>query len=140
MKMATDRVTSAATTARPYVERAISDDELRASVKSAFEAVREVYGDLVGDRKLSKLATRVASDEDIHENLATAISELRHAADRLQGKHEHHGRNKFVVTAGLVLIALFNPITGPATRKWLTGLVGGGGDEYAYSGSNGAPN
>ena len=47
---------------RPYVERAIQDEDLRDNLKAAFLAARDVYSDLTGDRGVSGLATRVATD------------------------------------------------------------------------------
>jgi hypothetical protein len=38
--------------------------------------------------------------------------------------------------AGIALGVLFNPLTGPETRKWLREtLFGGGSDDFGYSGS-----
>lgn len=135
----TGKVSAAATTARPYIQRALTDEEVRESVKSAFQAVRDVYGELLGDRKMTHLASRVVTDEDIQDNLRTALAELRNAADRLQGKQDAHRRGRFLVFIGLALVALFNPVTGPGTRKWIMSKVGGGGgDDYAYSTGNGS--
>ena len=39
------------------------------------------------------VATRVATDKDIQDELRSTIAELRKAADRVQGKEEHKGRN-----------------------------------------------
>jgi len=133
-----DKVASAAFTARPYVQRAITDEELRENVKSAFKAAREVYDELLGDRGVTRVATRLASDEDIQENLRTAIGELRRAADRLQDKHEERHRARFVVLLGTVLLVLFNPVTGPGTRKWIKSKLFGGGDDYSYTSGNGS--
>ena len=114
-----DKVADAAGNVRPYVERAVTDEELRENVKAAFQAAREVYDELIGDRGVTAVATRVATDKDIQDNLKDAVDELRHAADRVQGKEEHSGRNAMLLLAGIALGILFNPVTGPATRKWL---------------------
>ena len=53
----------------PYVERALKDEELRENVRAASTAAREVYNELLGNRGVTGLATRVASDKDIQENL-----------------------------------------------------------------------
>jgi hypothetical protein len=37
-----------------------------------------------------------------------------------------------------VLGVLFNPLTGPKTRKWLSDRVLGGGDDFTYQGGNGS--
>lgn len=118
---------------RPYVERALRDDELRENVRNAFEAARQVYSELIGGRGATALATRVATDKEIQENLKTAIDELRRAADRVQGKGVHKGRNSTLLIAGIALGILFNPVTGPQTRKWVADKLFGGGD-FPYEG------
>jgi len=117
---------------RPYVERALKDEELRAALLSAFESAREVYNDLLGDRGATGIATRVASDKEIQDNLRKAVEELKHAADRAQGKDEHTGRNTMLLLAGMTLGILFNPVTGPQTRQWLKERIFGPGDEFDY--------
>ena len=134
MARARERVSDAATNVRPYVDRAVHDDELRENVKSAFQAAREVYDELMGNRSMTTVATRVATDKDIQEKLREAVDELRQAADRVQGKKDHSGRNATLLVTGIALGLLFNPITGPATRKRLADAVFGG-DDFTYEGS-----
>jgi hypothetical protein len=43
MPKTTERVRGVADTAKPYVDRALTDEELRANVKNAFSAAREIY-------------------------------------------------------------------------------------------------
>jgi len=127
-----DRVTGVAGTAKPYVERALRDEELRDHVKQAYTAAREIYDELIAPRSVTGLAHRVAGDQEIHENLRTAVDELRLAANRLQGRKESHGSRKFLLLVGVTVGLLYNPITGPETRRWLKGKLFGGGDEFGY--------
>ena len=136
MTRAKERVSGAAMNVRPYVERAVHDDELRENVRAAFQAAREVYDELIGGRGVTTVATRVATDKDIQEKLKEAVDELRQAADRVQGKKEHSGRNATLLIAGITLGILFNPVTGPATRKWVADAVFGG-DDFTYEGPSG---
>ena len=53
-----ERLTDAAGNVRPYVERAVADEELRANVKAAFQTAREVYDELIGGRGVTTVATR----------------------------------------------------------------------------------
>ena len=132
-----DRFSDAADNVRPYVERAVKDEELRRNVKDAFDAARDVYNELIGGRGVVPLATRVATDEDIQDNLRRAIDDLRKASDRMQGKEDHGTRNATLLLAGIALGILFNPVTGPQTRSWLKDrLLGGSEDEFTYQGSN----
>jgi hypothetical protein len=141
MAKTTDKVYDAAGTVKPYVERAMSDEKLRADVMSAFTTARELYNELVGGRDAVTLATRVATDDEVREKLRAAVDDLRNAADRLQGKKAHSGRNTTLLVAGIALGILFNPVTGPETRKWLKEMIGGGSDEfggdYSSNGGNG---
>ena len=105
-----DKVYDAAGNVKPYVDRAISDDKLREDVMSAFKTARELYNELVGDRGAVTVAARVATDSEIRDKLKEAVEDLRNAADRLQGKKEHTGRNtsdpRHITELSLALAAL----------------------------------
>jgi gas vesicle protein len=136
-----DRVYDAAGNVRPYVERAMKDEKLRDDVMSAFQTAKDLYNELVGGRGAVTLATRVATDDEIRERLKEAVEDLRSASDRLQGKKDHTGRNTTLLIAGIALGLLFNPITGPETRRWLKDMITGGdefGGNYPSSGNGGA--
>ncbi len=133
-----ERLTDTADNVRPYVERALKDEDLRDNLRNAFEAARNVYDELIGGRSMTTMAVRAASDKEIRENLKTAIEELREAADRVQGKEQHKTRNTMLLVAGITLGILFNPMTGAQTRKWLGDLITGGGgeDNFTYGGGD----
>jgi len=133
-----DKVSDAADNVKPYVDRALHDEELRESVRNAYESARTIYNELIGKRGVTGVASRIATDKDIQEELRSTITELRRAADRVQGREEHKGRNSMLLLVGIVLGALFNPLTGPATRKWLSDRLFGGGDDFTYQGGNGS--
>jgi hypothetical protein len=141
MARTTDKVRDSATSAKPYVERALRDEQLRTNVKSAFDSARAVYDELIGHRGAVATATRVATDKDIQDQLKKTIEELRAAAERLQGKKRGSGGGlSFLLLVGIALGILFNPTTGPATRKWLANALFGRGDDFTYeskSSSNG---
>jgi gas vesicle protein len=135
-----DKLYDTADTVRPYVDRAMHDEDLRDNLKEAFNAAREVYEELLGGRNLTAAASRVASDKEIQDNLRKTVDELREATRRVQGKEDHGGRNKALLLAGITAGILFNPMTGPQTRKWLMEKVTGeSSDDFAYtSGSSGS--
>jgi hypothetical protein len=121
---------------KPYVERAIHDEEFRDNLKSAFVAARDVYDELMGPRGVGGKAMRVASDKETRENLRSAIEDLRTAADRIQHGPSHKGRNTLLVTGIALGILLFNPMTGTDTRRWVKDLVFGEEDEFGYKGNS----
>lgn len=125
-----DRISDRADTVKPYVERAFKDEHVRENVKSALAAARSVYDELLAGRGVTTVATRVATDKDIQENLRTAIEELRDAADRVQGKRDSHAARNVFLLVGIAIGILYNPVTGPATREWLSGLVSGSDEEF----------
>src|SRR5581483_5824325 len=129
-----DRVAGIAGGAKPYVDRALHDEELRDHVKQAYAAAREIYDELIGPRGVTGVATRVARDTEVQDNLRTAVDELRQAASRLQGRKEHHGGRNLLLLVGVVAGLLYNPITGPSLRRWAKERLFGGGDEFGYSG------
>jgi len=134
MAKAKDRVSDM----KPYFARAVQDEEVRENVKSAIAAAREIYDELLGGRSTTAVATRVATDKEIQDNLKSAIDDLRKAANRVQGKKEHTSRNATLLLTGITLGILFNPVTGPQTREWITDkLLGGSEDDTSTPRSSG---
>ena len=136
MANAKDRIQDA----KPYVQRALQDEELRENLRSAFASARDVYDELLGNRGVTGLATKVASDEDIQEQLRSAVQDLRKAADRIQGHESHKSRNSTLLLAGIVLGILFNPLTGPETRRWLKDRIFGEDEEFGFGGGGSSGN
>ena len=133
MAKAKDRVADV----KPYVRRAMQDEELRENLRSAFATARDVYDELIGGRGVTGVANKVASDKDIQDQLRSAIEDLRSAANRIQGKEEHKARNTSLLLAGIALGILFNPMTGPETRRWLKDKIFGENEEFGYGAGSG---
>ena len=133
MTKAKDRVADV----KPYVMRAMQDEELRESLRSAFSTARGVYDELIGGRGVTGVANKVASDKEIQDQLRSAVEDLRSAANRIQGKEEHKGRNTSLLLAGIALGILFNPMTGPETRRWLKDKIFGEDEEFGYGSGSG---
>ena len=134
-----DTLLTKADTMRPYVERAMSDDNLRRDVLRAFAIARDLYSELARDRdRPITIASRVATDDEIRDKLRDAIEDLRSASDRLQGKKERSGiRGSTLLVTGIALAILFNPVTGPETRQFIKDMFSGGGHHDHSHGSNG---
>jgi hypothetical protein len=134
-----DTLLTKADTVRPYVERAMSDENLRREVLRAFGMARDLYGELARDRdKPITIASRVATDDDVRDKLRDAIEDLRSASDRLKGKRDHSTRNAMLLLTGITLGLLYNPVTGPETRRFIKEMISGPSPDYGNdAGSNG---
>ena len=136
-----DKVADAAASARPYVERALRDKELRDNVRNAYTSARAVYDELSSRRKVSDAAAQLAADKDIQDELRNAIGELRNAAGRVQNVRRgapEAGKaawNGLLLVAGIVLGLLLNPITGPALRRLLGRKLLGHANGFVYQGN-----
>ena len=132
MARATDRLSDTAGNVRPYVERAVKDEEVREHVRNAFEAARDAYNELIGGRTVTTVAARLATDEDMQDNLKRAVEELKSAADRIQGKNQHRSRNTLLLLSASGLGVLFNPMTGSDTRRWIRERISGGSSDFSF--------
>ena len=116
---------------KPYLERALRDEEFRNDLKDALGAARELYGLLAKQKNgVSGSARALATDKKTQEQMRKTIEDLMSAKDTLQGKKRkkgHKGRN-MVLLAGIVAGALYNPWTGPQTREKLLDMVAGNDD------------
>ena len=127
-----EKVTDAVASARPYVDRVAHDEELQAHVKNAYESARNIYEELFKGRSATGMAIRVAHDQEIKAELRRAIEELRKAGDRARGTESHTGRNVTILFVGIALGVLFNPMSGPATRRWLKDKILGPEQTFEY--------
>jgi hypothetical protein len=139
-----EKVADAAANARPYIERALRDEELRQNVRNAFTSARAVYEELASRKRVADAATRLAHDKDIQDELRNAIEELRNAANRVQRVKRQSpeparaARNGMILVLGIALGILLNPITGPAVRRLLAARLFGSSNGFVYQGNGSA--
>src|SRR6476619_1977419 len=116
-------------TIKPYLERALKDDEFRQDLKDALSAARELYGPLTTSNGVAAGAKTLATDKKAQEHLRRALDDLSSAANTLQGskKKSHKGR-KMLTLAGVIAGALYNPWTGTQTREKLMDVIAGNDD------------
>ena len=97
-------------TIKPYLERALKDDEFRQDLKDALSAARELYGPLTKSNGVAAGAKTLATDKKAQEHMRRALEDLSSAANTLQGakKRSHKGR-KMLILAGVIAGALYNP-------------------------------
>jgi hypothetical protein len=131
-----DRGTTAYDAVRPYVTRALQDEEVRNNVFRAWNAARKVYGELGGEGPLGA-ASKLSSKDSVRDELDTTVQSLSEAIVRLSGKQPKRrgGWGLFLVLAG-ILVVLFNPATGADTRRWLKDNLFGSEEEFDYSTPN----
>lgn len=113
---------------RPYVQRAMTDPELREDLLAAFVAARSLYGQMSKSRGVKGKAEKV-SDKDFQKQLQVLVADLSEASDKLQGKAKkksHKTRNRVILLTGVTLGVLYNPWTGEQTREWIMTRIAGG--------------
>lgn len=136
-----DKVADAAATARPYVERALRDKELRDNIRNAYASARAVYDELSSRRRVSDAASQLAADKDLQDEIRSAIEEIRNAAGRVKNvkraapEPARAARNSLLLFFGIMLGLLLNPITGPALRRALARKLFGSGNGFVYQGN-----
>ena len=146
MNTTKERVADATSHVRPYVERALRDEELRRNVKDAYTSARALYEQLLVKNDVSHVATKLVSDEDIQTELRNVVGKIRSAAGRVHTAQEEtkkasqrSARNNLLLAAAVTLGLLLNPLTGPTLRRWLKRKLFGGGDGFVYHDGNGTP-
>ena len=115
-------------TLKPYVQRAMTDPELREDLLAAFVAARSIYGQMAKGQGIKGKAEKV-SEKDFQKQLQHLVGDLSEASDKLKGnakKKGHKTRNRIVLLTGVTLGVLYNPWTGQATRDWIMEQIAGG--------------
>jgi hypothetical protein len=132
-KTRANQATDLYSTARenPYVQRLIEDDELRDSLRSAFDAARHAYGRATGNGKGPVKA--VTSDRKVQKDLRSAAESLREASERLQAPRKRK-RSKLgrLILFGLVAGAVALVLSEDA-RKTVLDTLFGAEEDFEYT-------
>jgi hypothetical protein len=124
-KAATAAEAVAAAKDNPYVQRIVSDDELRDNVRVAFESAKSAYERLTNGKTPTKA---IMDDKKLHKDLKAAAEALRDAGNALREapKKQKKRRGGFgrklmilVVGAGIALA-----VSGDLRSKVLDALFG----------------
>ena len=112
---------------KPYVQRAMTDPELREDLLAAFVAARSLYGQMSKGEGVKGKAEKV-SNKDFQKQLQSLVDDLSEASDKIQGKAKKKGRkmrNRVILLTGVTLGVLYNPWTGESTREWIMDRIAG---------------
>jgi hypothetical protein len=116
----------------PYVQRLIEDDDLRDSLRDAFEAAKGAYGRATGNSKGPVKA--VTSDKKVQKELREAAESLREASERLRKPPKRKkGIGRFLLV-GLVAGAIALVLSEGA-RKAVLDTLFGAEEEFEYTSS-----
>ena len=115
----------------PYVQRLIEDEELRDSIKDAFEAAKGAYERATGNGKGAVKA--VTSDKKVQKEMRKAAESLQDANERLQSKPKKRkggiGRLLLIaVIGGAVALAVSE-----GARKAVLDALFGAEEEFEYT-------
>ena len=113
----------------PYVQRLIEDEELRDSLKDAFEAARGAYGRIASNGGAVKSVT---SDKKVQRDLRSAAESLRDASEQLRAPKKHKSRLGRLILLAIVgaVIAL---IVSEDARKTVLDALFGAEEEFEYT-------
>jgi len=114
----------------PYVQRLIEDDELRNSLRDAFEAAKGAYGRATGNGKGAVKA--VTSDKKVQKDLREAAESLREASDRLRKPPKRkRGIGRFLLIA--IVAGTIAVILNEGARKAVLDTLFGAEEEFEYT-------
>jgi len=113
-----------------YVRRLVEDEELRDSIREAYEAGRSAYARL---QKQKRPASALMDDKKVHRELREAAESLREASDRFRGRKQKEGS----VLGKLVLVAIVGAaaalILSEDLRKAVLDRLFGAEEEFEYT-------
>ncbi|HEY2603649.1 MAG TPA: hypothetical protein VGI67_18975 [Thermoleophilaceae bacterium] len=115
----------------PYVQRFVEDEELRESVRTAFESARKAYTRMSNGKGPVKAITE---DKKTQKQLREAAASLRDAADSL--KNAKNGKRKKRRGRGLMLLVIGAGLAialNEGLRSKVLDVLFGSEEEFEYS-------
>jgi hypothetical protein len=128
-----DRAADIYSTARenPYVQRLVEDEELRDSLRNAFEAAKGAYARASGNGKGTVKA--MTSDRKVQRDLRVAAESLRDASEQLRApKRRKKSRLGRLILFGLVAAGIALVLSEEARKTVLDALFGAE-EEFEYT-------
>jgi hypothetical protein len=125
-------VKEAVSGAKPVVEKLARDEKLRKTLIDAITTARSVYDEVDDEKKVKAIAARIASDPKLQKDLQKTVRDLQKAGKRAT-KKSHKKRNALIL-AGIAIGLLYNPVTGPETRRKIREKIGGEDETFEYEG------
>jgi hypothetical protein len=115
----------------PYVQRLMEDEELRDSLKDAFEAAKNAYGRATGNGKGTVKA--VTSDKKVQKEMRKAAESMQEASERLRSKPKKRkggiGRLLLIAIVGAVIALAVSE----GARKAVLDALFGAEEEFEYT-------
>lgn len=118
------------TAATPVVRKLATDEDFRKTVIGAYVAARSIYDEIGEDKKMKALAGKLATDPTLQKELSKQLKGVQKSAKKAT-KRSHRKRNALIL-AGITIGLLYNPATGPDTRRWIKEKVSGTDDTFDY--------
>ena len=115
----------------PYVQRLIEDEELRDSLRDAFESAKSAYGRATGNGKGTVKA--VTSDKKVQKDLRKAAESLQEASESIRSKPKKRkgglGRLLLIAIIGAVIALAVSE----GARKAVLDALFGAEEEFEYT-------
>ncbi len=125
-------VKAAIDAASPIVKELARDEKLRRQLANAFGTTRDLYGEH-GGSSARAVAARIAVDPEFVREVQKTSQEIRKATTRAKkAQNRHRTRNTMLIVSGVVAAVLFNPLTGPDTRRWIREKAFGPEETFEY--------